>query len=149
MPRSSRSFLFPDVNVWVALTYGAHVHHSTARVWFEALDPEDRICFCRFTQLSLLRLLTTPAVMGADEAMTQTEAWQAYDRWMDDGRILFLDEPPNLETAFRTLSRRSAPTPKTWSDAYLAAFAAVSDMRFVTFDRWFIGKVNDLVVLKS
>lgn len=87
--------------------------------------------------------------MGADEAMTQTEAWQAYDRWMDDGRILFLDEPPNLETAFRTLSRRSAPTPKTWSDAYLAAFAAVSDMRFVTFDRWFIGKVNDLVVLKS
>jgi hypothetical protein len=66
------------VNVWVALTYEGHDHHEVARKWFEALDLDDRVCFCRFTQISLLRLLTTPAVMGIDETMTQAEAWKTY-----------------------------------------------------------------------
>jgi hypothetical protein len=35
--------------------------------------------FCRFTQLGLLRLLPTTAVMS-DEVMTQPQAWAAYDR---------------------------------------------------------------------
>jgi len=39
---------------------------------------EERVCFCRFTQLSLLRLLTTQAIMGTDEVMTQAQAWQAF-----------------------------------------------------------------------
>jgi len=34
---------------------------------------EERVCFCRFTQLSLLRLLTTQAIMGTDEVMTQAQ----------------------------------------------------------------------------
>jgi uncharacterized protein len=148
MPRSSRSFLFPDVNVWVALTYGGHEHHEIASAWFEALDMEERVCFCRFTQLSLLRLLTTTAVMGTDETMTQVEAWRAYDRWMEDGRIFFIEEPPNLESVFRTLSRQTSPNPKNWSDAYLAAFATASDMRFVTFDQAFKTKVEKVLLLQ-
>jgi uncharacterized protein len=148
MPRFSRSFLFPDVNVWIALTYSGHVHHNVARAWFEELDMEARVCFCRFTQLSLLRLLTTQAVMGADEVMTQTQAWKAYDDWLADGRILFLEEPPNLDAAFRSLSRQRYPNPKTWADSYLAAFAAVSGLRFVTFDQAFQGKVKQLLILK-
>ena len=149
MTRFSRSFLFPDVNVWVALTYGGHNHHSAARSWFEALDMDARVCFCRFTQLSLLRLLTTPAVMGTDEVMTQIEAWGAYDQWKQDERILFLEEPPNLEAAFRMLSRQPHPHAKNWADDYLAAFASVSGMQFVTFDRAFQGKVEKLLILKA
>ena len=64
---------------------------------------EARVCFCRFTQFSLLRLLTTQAVMGADEVMTQTQAWQAFDRWLTDSRVVLLDEPPNLDGPFRSL----------------------------------------------
>jgi len=149
MPRYSRLFLFPDVNVWIALTYGGHEHHKLARSWFEALEMEDRVCFCRFTQISLLRLLTTLAVMGSDEVMSQAQAWNAYDQWMTDSRILFLEEPPNLETAFRALTRQSQPSAKSWSDAYLAAFAEVSGMRFVTFDRAFQGKLEHLLILRS
>ena len=33
MPPSTTSF-FPDINVWVALTYEGHVHHATAAAWF-------------------------------------------------------------------------------------------------------------------
>jgi len=136
------------VNVWVALTYGGHEHHDLARAWFEALDPDDRLCFCRFTQISLLRLLTTSAVMGADEVMTQVQAWAAYDQWTKDGRILFLEEPPNVEAVFRGLTRQVHPNPKNWADAYLGAFATVTGMRFVTFDRALQGKVENLIILK-
>jgi uncharacterized protein len=106
-----------------------------------------RVCFCRFTQISLLRLLTTSAVMGADEVMTQAQAWEAYDLWKQDDRILFLDEPPNVEAAFRGLTRQLRPSPKNWADAYLAAFAAVSGMRLVTFDRALQGKTENVVTL--
>jgi toxin-antitoxin system PIN domain toxin len=108
-----------------------------------------RICFCRFTQISLLRLLTTPAVMGTDEVMTQIEAWDAYEHWKRDDRVVFLDEPPNVEAAFRGLTRQRRPNAKNWSDAYLAAFATVSSMKFVTFDRDFLGQVEDLLILKT
>jgi hypothetical protein len=57
--------LFPDINLWVALTYEGHVHHAVAAAWFGKLPPDATFAFCRFTQLGLLRLLTTKAVMGA------------------------------------------------------------------------------------
>lgn len=148
MQKSSRSFLFPDVNVWIALTSDRHLHHAIAARWFASLDEESRLCFCRFTQLSLLRLLTTPAVMGP-EVMTQSEAWQVYDRWLDDPRIAFLDEPTGLEHAFRSHSRRRSPSPKEWADSYLLAFAATSGLRLVTFDQAFRGKTKNVLILSS
>ena len=65
----------------VALTYGGHEHHSVAKTWFEVLEMDAQVCFCRFTQISLLRILTTSVVMGDDEVMSQAQAWDAYDRW--------------------------------------------------------------------
>jgi uncharacterized protein len=136
------------VNVWIALTYGGHIHHDIARSWFEEVDMEARVCFCRFTQLSLLRLLTTQAVMGTDEVMTQAQAWQAFDRWLTDGRVLFLEEAPNLDRFFRSFSWQHYPNPKAWADSYLAAFAMASDLRFVTFDQGFQGKIRQLLILR-
>ena len=102
MPPSTTS-LFPDINVWVALTYEGHVHHTTAATWFTELPPDATLAFCRFTQLGLLRLLTTAAVMG-DEVMTQPQAWAAYDRWLQDPRVTFVDELLRSNRAF-ALSR--------------------------------------------
>ena len=45
MPGFTTSFLFPDINVWAALTHGAHVHHLVAIDWFESLEPDVRFCF--------------------------------------------------------------------------------------------------------
>jgi uncharacterized protein len=147
MTRSSTLSLFPDVNEWLSLTYGRHIHHQIARAWFDSVGPDEGICFCRFTQLSLLRLLTTEAIMGADGVMTQNHAWEAYDRWLADDRIDFLEEPPNLDVVFRSLSYHRKPRPKTWTDSYLAAFAIVSGLKFVTFDQGFEGKVPQLLTL--
>jgi toxin-antitoxin system PIN domain toxin len=135
MPRSSSSFLFPDINVWLALSYERHVHYSSAQKWFKQLDLNARLCFCRFTQLGLLRLLTTDAVMGVDEVLSQVEAWRVYDRWIEDDRILLVEEPSALEPSFRALSQHKRPAPKDWADSYLSAFAATAGLRLVTFDQ--------------
>jgi toxin-antitoxin system PIN domain toxin len=145
MPPSTTS-LFPDINVWVALTYEGHVHHAIAAEWFRTLPPDATLVFCRFTQIGLLRLLTATAVMG-DEVMTQPQAWAAYDRWLDDPRVTFVDEPAEFETRFRTLTRRRQPAAKDWADSFLAAFATVGHMTLATFDRGLGNKAPSAVLL--
>jgi toxin-antitoxin system PIN domain toxin len=112
------------------------------------LDPDVRFCFCRFTQLGLLRLLTAEAVMG-DEVMNQPEAWAVYDRWLEDDRVSRMEEPPGVERRFRALSRLKQAAPKTWADAYLAAFAETSQLTLVTFDRAFRGKIKPIILLEE
>jgi len=145
MQKSTTSFLFPDINVWLALTYEAHSHHVAARNWLGRAD-RVRLFFCRHTQLGLLRLLSAEAVMGED-AMNQGDAWKAYDRWMDDDRVGFVEEPPELETLFRSMSRLERPAPKDWADSYLAAFAIASQFTIVTFDRVLRAKATNGLLL--
>src|SRR4029077_3707732 len=56
----------PDINVLVALSYGAHVHHAAALAWLDAVQKDGDIILCRLSQLGLLRLLNNPIAMGAD-----------------------------------------------------------------------------------
>jgi hypothetical protein len=145
MPGSTTS-LFPDINVWVALTYEGHAHHRTAATWFAALEPDASLLFCRFTQLGLLRLLTAAVAMG-DEVMTQPQAWAAYDQWLEDPRVELMDEPAEIEARFRPLTRLRQPATKDWADSYLVAFAAVGQLTLVTFDRGLRVKPKSVVVL--
>jgi len=148
MPKSSSSFLFPDINVWLALSYEGHIHNPVADRWFEQLHVTARVCFCRFTQIGLLRLLTTAAVMGSYDVLSQTAAWNVYDRWIEDDRILFLDEPSSIEPSFRSLSEHSRPASKEWADSYLTAFAMTGGLRLVSFDRALRSRSQDLILLE-
>ena len=131
-----KSSLFPDINVWLALTHDRHVHHAIAADWFQ--PRQETLFFCRLTQLGFLRLLTNEQVMGVD-AMTQAAAWREYHRWFEDDRIEFHREPesPEFETIFQEFSSKGRRSPKLWADAYLAAFAKVSGLTLVTFDQAF------------
>ena len=146
MPPSTTS-LFPDINVWVALTYEGHAHHSNAAEWFSTVSRDATLAFCRFTQLGLLRLLTADAVMK-DEVMSQPQAWVAYDRWLDDPRVELLGEPAEIETRFRALTRLRQPATKDWADSYLAAFATVGELTLVTFDRRLRAKAKSAILLE-
>jgi len=55
------------------------MHSEAAWSWFSRHEDEP-FFFCRLTQLGLLRLLATSAVMGKD-VRTIGEAWTVYDRW--------------------------------------------------------------------
>jgi uncharacterized protein len=127
------SLSFPDVNVWLAVLLADHVHRPPARKWWES-DGSAIIAFSRFTQIGVLRLLTTAAVMNG-KPLTMSAAWHAYDRLFEDDRVALLPEPDSLEPAFRNLSRSRLVAPKLWADAYILAFATRSNGTLVTFDR--------------
>jgi len=139
------SWLLPDINVWVAMHHQLHEHHRMAEAWFEGLD-EEMLVFCRQTQLGFFRLLTSPAVMG-DETVTQRQCWSIYEEWLAGGRAVLQLEPPGIEAAFRARTLALEPAPKTWMDAYLAAFAEAAGLTLVTFDRALAAKAKGAVVL--
>ncbi|MGH9739501.1 MAG: TA system VapC family ribonuclease toxin [Candidatus Acidiferrales bacterium] len=133
---------FPDINVWVALVYRGHQHHSIAAAWFEKLASVQSV-FCRVTQLGFLRLVTNAAVMGA-EVKSERYAWDLYDQLRDDNRVSFYSEaePDRIDAALRTLTASRGVASHQWPDAYLAAFAASADLKLVTFDRG-LGRLAD------
>jgi uncharacterized protein len=147
MQRSTRSFLFPDVNVWIALTYRGHIHYNAARIWLDSVPDDSELCFCRLTQVGFLRLLTTPAVMG-NRVMSQAAAWEVYDDWLENGRAGFIEEPPSIERIFRALSQSRQPAPKDWADSYISAFAQDSGLRLVTFDQALQRRTGGSLLLK-
>jgi toxin-antitoxin system PIN domain toxin len=127
------SLIFPDVNVWVALSFRSHTHHSVAWGWYKELRSDEQLAFCRFTQLAFLRLSTTQSVAGR-ETVNQAEAWRKYDQWLD-GAAVFLDEPFGIEIELRFYADRKTPSPREWADSYLIAFAAAASLPLVTFDK--------------
>ena len=136
---------FLDANVWLALLWSRHEHSEKAREWFER-SAEEQFFFCRFTQLTVLRLLTTDAVMGRD-VRNMSEAWNLWDRIWADQRIAYLPEPENLEAELRRQTRSLGKSPKVWADAYLLSFAAVAGLKLVTFDRGMRSRRADVLVL--
>ena len=136
---------FLDANVWLALLWSRHAHSGKARQWFDR-SSEERFFFCRFTQLTVLRLLTTETIMGRD-VRSMSQAWDLWDQVCADGRIAFLSEPEDLEGEFRARSRLSSPSPKLWADAYLLAFTIVAGVKLVTLDRALRSRSADVLVL--
>jgi toxin-antitoxin system PIN domain toxin len=137
----------PDVNVWLALVFGSHSQHPAAKSWFD-LQEDRSACFCRTTQMGLLRLLTQPSALR-EAAVTQREAWTAYDQLRNDRRVTFRDEPLGLEVAFRRLSDRDEISPKRWADDYLLAFAEAANLTLVTFDRALANSTSNAILLTA
>ena len=121
-----------DVGVWLAAVWGRHTHHPVASEWFN--QQADGIVFCRVTQMSLLRLLSNPAVMG-DDAVDRSQAWRVFDQLWADERVLWADEPAELGAVWRAISARDDKSHKLWTDDYLAAFAQASGTTLITLDR--------------
>lgn len=140
-----------DSNIWLALALSKHEFHTAARTWLEARAPGEAL-FCRSTQQSFLRLLTTTAVLvpyGIPPLSNQA-AWSVYDGLLADERIAWIEEPRGLEARWKRFAGGSKASPKIWMDAYLAAFAITSGHQLVTTDKAFKQfKGLDLLVLVS
>jgi toxin-antitoxin system PIN domain toxin len=129
-----------DSNVWLALALSRHVHHAVAREWLERAEDPASVIFCRATQQTLLRLLTSTAVLSpyGNPPLTNRQAWAAYEAFLADDRIVLRsEEPAGLEARWRRFALRETASPKLWMDAYLAAFALAGGYRMVTTDTAF------------
>lgn len=125
-----------DVNVWLALTISGHHKHEPTAAWLDAVREPDAVLFCRSTQQSLLRLLSTGAVLApyGNPPLTNREAWSIYHALTADERITLAAEPPGLQAHWENYATRDTASPKLWADAYLAAFARAGGHRLVTTD---------------
>lgn len=130
-----RTIYLPDVNVWLALAFNTHTRHPMAKQWLAGASGAS-LAFCRMTQSGFLRLATNMSAFPHD-AVTMAEAWTLYDRIRADRRILFEEEPADLETHWRSLSGLSIRSHRLWTDTYLAALASAGDLEVVTFDHGF------------
>ena len=135
---SDSAFLF-DTNIWVALAFSAHPAHATARVAFAKASRSRPACFCRATQQSFLRLLSTPAVLRAygASAMTNDDALRVFDGFTAHPAVAFQEEPETISTLWPRAGKRATASPKVWMDVYLAAFALSGGLTMVTTDRDF------------
>jgi toxin-antitoxin system PIN domain toxin len=125
-----------DSNVWLALAVSGHGFHVVAHAWMTSQTAPGEALFCRSTQQSFLRLLTTTAVMQpyGDPALTNREAWTLYEGLLTDPRVGWSDEPPGLQSHWKVFATRNTASPKLWMDAYLAAFAVAGQHQLVTTD---------------
>jgi len=139
------SLIFPDVNVWLALLREDHVHRDAARKWLESTAC-NVIGFTRVTQMSILRVLTTPAAMNG-KPLRMPKAWAAYDALFGDDRVAFVNEPIGIEAAFRKYARSNHASPKLWADAWLLAFAECAGGEVVTFDQALADRAAHAVLL--
>jgi hypothetical protein len=121
-----------DVGVWLAAVWGRHAHHRVAANWLTAQT--DDLLFCRVTQMGLLRLLSNPAIMAGD-AIDRSKVWRVFDQLWADERVLWADEPAELDAVWRAMSAHHDKSHKLWTDDYLAAFAQTSGAALATLDR--------------
>ena len=121
-----------DVGVWLAAVWGRHVHYPAASEWVNGQAAD--LVFCRVTQMGLLRLLSNPAIMG-DDSVDRSQAWRLFDQLWSDERVLWADEPHELDAVWRAISARDDQSHKLWTDDYLAAFAQAADLTLATLDR--------------
>ena len=129
-----------DSNVWLALALSKHSHHEVVREWLDMIEEPASVLFCRVTQQTFLRLLTSASVLGlyGNPPLTNRQAWSAYEALLVDDRIAFrADEPPGVDSLWKELAARGTASPKLWMDAYLAAFALAGRYRMVTTDAAF------------
>jgi uncharacterized protein len=141
------SLLLPDVNVWVALHHRRHSHHSVALEWFNSLDLDVVLVFCRQSQLGMFRLLTSENVMG-NETIPLRQCWEIYEQWLGSGRAIEKTEPAGILGAFRARTCSDEPSPKTWTDSYLAAFAETAGLTLVTFDKALAARTKRALLLQ-
>lgn len=125
-----------DSNVWVALTFANHPHHSESKAALVHHTPERPAVFCRATEQSYLRLITTPKLIAHYRAdgMTNSRAVKNLNDFLSQPRNVFLDEPTGTRELWLKFAARDTPSPKVWMDAYLAAFAISSNLTFTTLD---------------
>lgn len=130
----------PDVNVWLALSAPEHPHHERAVEYWQT-EAAQRIAFCSLTMLGLMRLLCNTAALGP-QPLTPLAAWEVCQRWCADHAVFVAHEPRRSYVALHSLVVDGLVRPRTWTDAYLAAFAGAGQLRLVSFDSDFANFPN-------
>ena len=105
----------------------------------DATTAERPACFCRATEQSILRLLSTTAIQALYEAplITNEGAIRLLNEWQSEPNVAVVDEPTGTRDLWLRFANRNTASPKLWMDAYLAAFAISGKLKLITNDKAF------------
>ena len=84
-------------------------------------------------------MVSTPALTvhyGA-QGLTNDNALELLERFMASPTVGYRDEPAGLFELWKRLAARPTAAPRTWMDAYLAAFAIAGGIQLITLDQGF------------
>ena len=125
-----------DTNAWLAAIFTSHPAHAAAQNALLLATPAEPAIFCRPTQLSFVRLASTPALQKVYGAigMTNRDALTALDALQALPQVRVADEPLGTFALWREFANLATASPKVWMDAYLAAFAVTGGFCMVTLD---------------
>ncbi len=118
----------PDVNVLVAMTNPAHVHHQVALEWFAGTPA---FATTPITETGLVRLVLNPAVMGT--AIDAETALAVLRSVRGDDRHQFIADGSSLADAQVGLEGLRGHQQVT--DLHLLNLARCNRANLVTFDR--------------
>ncbi len=132
------AFLF-DTSVWLAAIFKQHQFHSISRHALQQATHAQSAVFCRATQQSVLRLISTAVIAKSygEPPLTNRGALQTLEALQALPQVIWQAEPPGIFEKWRQLAGIDSASPKVWMDAYLAAFAIQSGLRIVTLDKDF------------
>ncbi len=128
-----------DTSVWLAAIFEQHPFHRIGRQALRQATSAQPAVFCRATQQSVLRLMSTAGIAKSygEPPLTNQGALMTLDALQALPQVAWRDEPPGVFGLWRTLAALDIASPKVWMDAYLAAFAIAGGLRMVTLDRDF------------
>jgi toxin-antitoxin system PIN domain toxin len=120
----------------MAQAFAAHPNHAAARGALTQATQQQPAVFCRATQQSFLRLVSTPAIFQryGVSGITNEDALAMLDQLLALSSVAYRDEPAGLVPLWHQFARRRDAAPKVWMDAYLAAFAIAADLTLTTLD---------------
>ncbi|HWD39286.1 MAG TPA: TA system VapC family ribonuclease toxin [Fimbriimonas sp.] len=122
----------PDINVWIALTLQGHPHHESAkRYWAD--EASAKLAFNSHTMFGLVRILSNVRQLGP-KPLSPAEAWAVYRDWRRDEAVALAAEPKRCPLVLDGFVQAGLVQARTWSDAYLAAFAISGGFRLVSCD---------------
>ena len=109
----SKRLILADVNIWLSTLVEQHPHHDIAVQWWqrEVIPNNEKVVFCRITQLGLLRLLTNEKVMGS-QRRTLEQAFSDYSQLLAQNIVDYADEPDGLEQKLKSYCHPRPPIPK-------------------------------------
>ena len=126
-----------DTSVWVAAFFEEHEFFPSANSFITSCTAGEPALFCRATEQSWLRLITTPSLHKVYKSQNPTnhEATAILANWRTQPQILCLGaEPAGTRELWLELAAIPYASPKVWMDAYLAAFAIRAGIPFATLD---------------
>lgn len=126
-----------DTSVWLAAFFEEHEFFTRANAFIKTRSAGNPAMFCRATEQSWLRLVTTPSLHRIYNTHTTTnrDAIVVLKDWRSKAGIQCLDaEPAGTNELWLELAAIPSASPKVWMDAYLAAFAIRAGISFATLD---------------